>query len=364
MVETTPSTDDILVRTLYVTGPAAASLPNSTWERLIREAREANLLGTLEHRLREGGQLEAVPAGPRAHLLSGQIVASAQDGVVRREIREIHRALQGLDVKVVLLKGAAYLMAGLPCSKGRVFSDVDILVPKPRLPQVEAALMLAGYATTHHHPYDQRYYRRWRHELPPMQHLKRGTVLDVHHTIVASISGVRLDPAALFDAALPLEAPSGFWVLAPADMVLHSATHLFNNEDMTHALRDLIDIDVLLRHFGRNAGFWEKLVERAMELDLCRPLHYALRWTTRLFCTPIPDAIRDAQQLQAPPRVVSATMDALLRHALRPTALELSTRWARRALYVRGHWLKMPVHMLAWHLTVKAFRREKLPIQQ
>jgi hypothetical protein len=26
---------------------------------------------------------------------------------------------------------------------------------------------------------------------------------------------------------------------------------------------------------------------------------------------------------------------------------------------VRGHWLKMPMPLLAWHLTVKAFRRDE-----
>jgi len=28
-------------------------------------------------------------------------------------------------------------------------------------------------------------------------------------------------------------------------------------------------------------------------------------------------------------------------------------------LYLRGHWLKMPVPLLAWHLTVKSLRREQ-----
>src|SRR6476469_4270169 len=101
--------------------------------------------------------------------------------------------------------------------------------------------MLSCYATTHHDPYDQRYYRTWMHELPPMQHVKRGSVIDVHHTIVPPTSGTRLNAAALFDAATPLPEASPFLVLAPPDMVIHSATHLFNNEDMAHGLRDLTD---------------------------------------------------------------------------------------------------------------------------
>jgi len=58
---------------------------------------------------------------------------------------------------------------------------------------------------------------------------------------------------------------------------------------------------------------------------------------------------------------VSRVMDQLLEHALCPTGHRASTRWARRALYVRGHWLKMPMPMLAWHLTVKTLRRDEQP---
>jgi len=54
-------------------------------------------------------------------------------------------------------------------------------------------------------------------------------------------------------------------------------------------------------------------------------------------------------------------MDRLLAHALRPSARHAATRFARRMLFFRGHWLKMPVPMLAWHLTVKTFRREERP---
>ena len=37
--------------------------------------------------------------------------------------------------------------------------------------------MSCGWATTHHSPYDQRYYRTWMHELPPLRHAVRGSIL-------------------------------------------------------------------------------------------------------------------------------------------------------------------------------------------
>jgi hypothetical protein len=330
----------------------------TTWEDVIVRAREAKLLGSLAVRLAERGTLDRVPEAPRVHLSAAAVQAVAQLLAVRREVAEVKHALRRLAVPIVLLKGAAYVLGGLPASNGRFFSDVDILVPKCCLLEVESALMQSGFATTHHHPYDQRYFRQWIHELPPMQHVKRMTVLDVHHTIVPGVGRVRLDAAALFRSALALPGEQNLQILAPADMVLHSATHLFHNEDWTHALRDLVDLDALLRHFGTTPGFWRTLVPRAEELRLSRPLYYALRWTVMLFHTPVPPFVSRKVAQHAPVIPLAQLMDALIDAAVRPTMSKSATRWTRRALTIHGHWLKMRMPLLAWHLTVKAFRRE------
>ena len=340
--------------------PARLARDAAHWEALIRYAREADLLGTLASRVEACGGLLGVPPAPRAHLIAVGHRYRAQQAAARRELAEIARALQPLNARVVLLKGAAYLLAGLPPAHGRLFSDIDILVPKTRLPEVESALMLAGFATTHLDPYDQRYYRRWMHELPPMQHVKRLTLIDVHHTIVPETAGVALDASELFRTAVPIGDPHGFFMLSPVDMVVHSATHLFHNEELSHGLRDLVDIDALLDHFGRNErAFSPALVERARELDLQRPLYYALRFASGMLGTQVPKEMMARVARNGPVAPVGLLMDRLFAAALEPALARPATRWARRALYVRGHWLKMPVPLLAWHLTIKALRREE-----
>jgi len=349
----------MLVRALCSIDEFCRSSSLREWERVIREARAAKLLGTLEARVRDSGLFDAVPVGAQKHLIAGRHVAYAQGRLMQRELRAVGTALANIGAPVVLLKGAAYLASGLPCARGRIFNDLDILVPESALPRVEAALMLAGFATTHKHPYDQRYYRRWMHELPPMQHVRRGTTIDVHHTIVPRTSRIRLDAGKLFDDAIALQHPFGFNTLSPADMVLHSATHLFNNEDMTQSLRDLVDIDSLLRHFGTTATFWSMLDRRAAELDLWRPLFYALTWSPHLLDTPMPSDIAGSTRLHRPVWLLRPFMQHLLHHALQPGEAAAPTRWARKLLYLRGQWLKMPLPLLVWHLTVKSLRREE-----
>jgi len=170
---------------------------------------------------------------------------------------------------------------------------------------------------------------------------------------------VQSDADALLKSAVRLPRHPGISVLAPSDMVLHSATHLFHNEEFTHGLRDLVDIHELPRHFSSDPGFWSGLLSRAEELNLARPLYYAFVWSTRLLGTEIPREIIEHADRHAPSMPVRAVMDCLLAQAMQPTAREAPTRWSRRALYVRGHWLKMSFWLLTWHLAVKTFRRNE-----
>jgi len=332
----------------------------SSWELLIRQARSADLLARIAALLDDRTLLASVPEGPAAHLTAASTLARAQQEEVRREVAHIDHALRPLVTPIVLLKGAAYLLGGLPAALGRTFSDVDVLVPRERLAEVEAELMLAGWATTHHSEYDQRYYRTWMHELPPLQHIRRQTILDVHHAILPDTARLKPSSRKLLDAAEPLEEHPGLWILAPPDMVLHSMAHLFHNEELSHGLRDLSDLDLLLRHFGARPDFWEHVVERARELDLARPLYYGLHQAHTILGTPVPTATLETSRRNAPPWPLRSVMERLWSHALRSphrTTDRPMTSMALFALYVRAHWLRMPPGLLARHLAVKAITR-------
>lgn len=333
---------------------------SSSWELLIRQARSAGLLARIAAVLEQRDLLASVPPAPAAHLLAAHTLARAQQEEVRREVAHIADALRSLSVPLILLKGTAYLLAGLPASLGRTFSDVDVLVPKNRLAEVEAALMLAGWATTHHSDYDQRYYRRWMHELPPLQHIRRQTMLDVHHAILPDTARLKPPSHKLLEAAEPLEGHPGLATLSATDIVLHSMAHLFHNEEMSHGLRDLSDLDLLMRHFGDRPGFWEQLLGRSRELDLERPLYYGLHQARAVLGTPVPISTLQMSRRAAPRWPLRSVMDRLWSDALRSphrSCRRPTAGLALLALYVRAHWLRMPPGLLARHLVVKATTR-------
>jgi len=333
------------------------SLRPGQWDVLIRQARQADLLARLAAEAMQRGCWDVLPAQPRMHLASAHQLATRQHTELRHEVHEIERALRPVGLPVVLLKGAAYAMAGLRASRGRMVSDVDILVPRDRLADVESALMMAGWVSTNRDPYDQRYYRTWMHELPPLRHMRRGSVLDVHHAILPLTARFKPDTARLLQVTTPAGEHPGIRVLSRPDMVLHSAAHLFHEGELEMGLRGLVDLEALMGEFSQDPGFWDELLQRARALELEWPLFQAFRYTRMVLHTPVPaTATEPLRQRLGVAGWRLRLMDALYLRALRPDHASAADRWtplARWALYLRGHWLRMPPRLLAVHLLRK-----------
>ncbi|MGN6270723.1 MAG: nucleotidyltransferase domain-containing protein [Sphingomonas sp.] len=322
----------LLVRALR--NPASvAALDAAGWTALLAMARAEQLIGTLACRL------DGVPIPPAAERILTDARSSAieQRRAALWEAETARRALAGLDCPVVLLKGTAYAAAGLRAGEGRSIGDLDILVPRDRIAEVEAALLGAGWEWVKPDPYDDAYYRRWMHELPPLIHRERDRMIDVHHTILPLTARITPDADALVAHSVALD--SGLRVLLPADMICHAAAHLFADGDLAGGLRNLWDIHCLIGQFG-TAG----LAERARQHGLERAVARAARQAHALYGTEVPAGWR-----------AEYGADRLFRRRLlardgwgRPTR-----RLTRLGFYLRSHWLRMPPAMLARHLWTK-----------
>jgi hypothetical protein len=325
------------------------------WDLLLTTARRGRLLGRLAALLGDLGVLERIPEAAAEQLEAGLVIARHRQMLARWEVDRIQRAIG--EVPLILLKGAAYLLADLPPSRGRTFADIDILVRQEDLKETERRLTEAGWVSAKLDPYDQRYYREWMHELPPLRHPRRHIEVDVHHTILPRTSRLRPDPGALWRESAALGS-TGLGVLSPADMALHAVTHLFYDSELKGNLRDLVDVDDLLRHSAKSPGFWEELCRRAKTHELLRPLFWALRYGSKCLGTPVPDSIRTTVAESAPGTPVVTLMDRLVALSLfpwQPDTAPRSVGIARWLLFVRSHWLKMPPWLLARHLFHKAF---------
>ena len=337
------------------------ALPEADWDLLIRVARRVRLLGRLEAELNRTGLMSEIPARAATQLKAARNVIRHRGTLVAWEVNRILWALKGVDAPIILLKGAAYVLADLPPARGRIFADVDLLVPERRIQEIEEKLVSRGWMKLTIEPYDDRYYRVWMHEIPPLRHRERGTEIDLHHRILPRTSRLKSDPAPLFDAMRPLEG-GRLHVLASADMVLHSLVHLLLECDPREGLRlrDLLDVHLLLEHFGREQGFWDGLAPRARQLGLERPLFYGLRFARKFFDTQIPESVLSTVDEAKPRRLVRWLMDRLVTLAILPGHPDYRSpkaALARSLLYLRAHWMRMPPLLLARHLAYKGYLR-------
>jgi hypothetical protein len=329
----------------------------SDWDAVIPQARNTGVLAALGKLLETQELIQDVPAEVRRHLDSVVCVHNKQVEGLTYEIKCLSQAMNDAGEKLILLKGAAYIVANLPPAAGRLISDFDLLVPEAQLAKVELTLQKHGWGSGGKDPYNELYYRKWMHEIPPIIHEERDSVLDVHHTILPPTADEKLDVSKLFEELQ--EVKPGIFVLSPVNMVLHSATHLFHEGQFTHGLRDLLDLDRLLQHFSTlDTLFWQQLINQAQTMRMANSLYYALRYTNMFLSTPIPAFVNESLEKNRNHFPRSAIMDFLFVRGFLPDHRSCALPFkglAHYCLYIRSHYLRMPLYLLLPHLTRKAW---------
>lgn len=333
------------------------SMEMAAWDAVVPQARNTGLLASLYSVLEIDDLLQYVPKEVLRHLESALWVHRKQREDLEYELKWLHRVTSEVGEQLILLKGAAYILGGLPAGVGRLVSDIDLLVPESRLGKMESALRDYGWESLEDDAYNDRYYRQWMHEIPPLFHRDRESVLDVHHTILPPTADEKCPPEKLFENLWEIK--PGLFVLSPLDMVLHSATHLFHEGEFYQGLRDLWDLDRLLRFFAAgDEDFWSKLKSRATEMNMRTSIGHALRYCSLFFETPIPHALCSGFEASRSKSAKTRVMDFLFIRVLLPDHSSCSlpmAAFARFVVYVRSHYLRMPLYLLIPHLVRKAW---------
>lgn len=324
------------------------------WAKLILIFRESKLLASFYHSSVNQGCFEQYPEYARKHLYASSIHALRQRSQVLFECEALSDLLNTVEVKPTFLKGANYILRDSINSHGRIVSDIDILVNKADLNKVETKLKSSLWQSEKLSDYDDKYYRAWAHEIPPLFHLLRDTVLDVHHNLYLPVSG-RSPKVELFLTNNTI-CENGCYVLGPAESVLHSIIHLFMNEDFTNAFRDLFDLHLLINEY-ESKEFWQQLRSLAQETEFEKELYYCLALLIKIYGVekqPIFEVLADKYDSKSN-RVF---IDVILFNAITPQHSLLDTfitKFSRALIFFKGHWLKMPFDILVTHLAIKSY---------
>lgn len=335
----------------------------SDWDRVIRLAHRHRLLARLAASLERAGLMTAVPAQARNHLTAARHLSAARTRAMLWAIEWLPRTLNDPEYPLVLLKGAAYLGQELAIADGRLPSDLDILVPYARLLEIRFLLRAGGWCEPRLDEHDRRFYIEWSHELPPLTHPAHAIELDVHHNILPPRGGKSLDAKLLFENLGPSRWPH-WQVLSPVDQLLHSAAHLFYDSEPRDRVRDLVDMDGLMRHFGADPKFWHELPQRASALGLMEPLTLACHFTHSWLDTPIPERLSLTLKGEGPGAVRLRWLLPLMERVLLPTEPDDEDSIAKKAaltiVLARYHSHRMPLRLLVPHLWHKMRARNSV----
>jgi hypothetical protein len=329
------------------------------WNELLVQARASNLLGRLSY-IFERHNID-IPCRIKNHLKSALVISNKQKMQTLFELREILRATDKIKDNIVILKGAAYCALNLPCSEGRTFSDIDIMVAKDVIRSVEVSLLLKGWVKTVQDDYDQQYYRQWMHEIPPLRHSQRDTVIDVHHNILPLTNRSAPDAKQFKLRESQLENIGSCLVLDELDMLIHCCVHLFAESEFNNSLRDLSDIYMMLQDIlEKDPEGLTRLLDRADELGLGAYVRLAIHNNHKVFCLPISATVE--KRISSNETFSHGIVNWCFQQLFVPnhsSCRTMSTSIAEFLLYVRGHQLRMPLRLLLPHLIRKATRNIK-----
>lgn len=231
-----------------------AGLPTeiSDWEGFVRVASAELLLPALAGKIPDvDGFLSAVLELNRERNLR-----------LLDDAREIAAVFNAIDIEPVLLKGAAYLVAGIYDDMGaRYVCDLDLLVPAASLDEAADALIARGYV-----PDSTDAMARFRHHYPQLQKPGESSPVELHHSIGAGVSRRILSGEEMVRDSQAMEW-RGVRVRVPSPE--HLATHLIVHSQVHHAysekiwppLRALYDLSKLSSFFG-NLLDWEAVRAR------------------------------------------------------------------------------------------------------
>lgn len=327
---------------LLVNPEVCAGLNSVEWNTILPMAQRTQVIGQWGRQALRCGLDADLPSAVQHRVDLAILTSQRRADAVQWELQGIRRAVPK-EIPLVVLKGAAHVLANDDCGQGRIFSDIDIMVPRDHLDAAESALVACGWQPGATSAYDARYYREWMHELPPMMHVRRRTVLDLHHSILPVISPYRLDPQLLFEVAKPVW--DGVFVLDALDRIVHCAVHLVVEGDVEKILRGAYDLHMLLKQHVEGTGGQTRLLSRAVDLGVMPLVKHALSAAEILF------------NAQSQASAIGTT--ALARHlvvAARANAdasihMPLLTRLV---IVIAAHRAKMPLSVLLPHLLRKS----------
>lgn len=222
------------------------------WQAVLKIGQQYNLLPILN---------AALPHDQLSSDISQQLKQASRQQRIRNMVMTqafvaIQNGFNSAEIRAMPLKGIVLANTVYPSPTLRFFDDIDILIEPDRADDALAILHKLGYRT---HPRAEK--PDW-HHLPPQEHTKTGTTIELHTDLIRRYTKGRWTIAAIWERAQQGSlAGVTCWHLDPIDALvytaLHARHHLFEKATFlldTVLLTQQVDDVTSLQTRAREAG--------------------------------------------------------------------------------------------------------------
>lgn len=251
-----------LLRCLRGDASAIPLDPAWSWPAFIRAASEESLLPAVYSLFQHLGLLQQTPADIGDFFYAARELNRERNRRISDRIEVVASALNRVGVQPLLLKGSAYLLAGVYADGAdRFLVDIDFLVPKQDIPVALDVLAALGYSFERVHPIDH----ATNHTYAVLSRSDSMTI-DLHQTVGLGASSDVLPSAEIFarSEVFPL-GDAIVRIPSPADLlthhILHSQVHELYRDRIWTPLRSLYDLALLERRFESRID-WRPIIAR------------------------------------------------------------------------------------------------------
>lgn len=232
---------------------------------------------------------------------------AARNSLLYDELRRVLNVFRQENIEVIALKGAALAETVYPHKALRPMADIDLLVRKEKLGEVETRLLDLGYVLErplNKEWFQQHYYhlvfaKQHSIKIEIHWHIGRGRLLKV------SVEGFW--ERAQMTTIAGVEALT----LAPEDLLLHLCQHAWKH-NWTGGVRPLCDIAESTKFFTNKID-WRKVAAASSEWQIAPYVYLGLRLARDMLEAAVPEScLKELEPVNFNPVIINWTKERLL----------------------------------------------------
>jgi Uncharacterised nucleotidyltransferase len=256
------------------------------WNYLTATACAHGVAPLIYHNLHRSGATPLLPPRATETLRNSYYGNAARNSFLYGELRNVLNAFRDKQIEVIVLKGAALAETVYPNRALRPMSDIDLLVKKEKLAEVEATLLDMGYVLEDRAKGKEFYQERHYHWVFSK---KPDIDIEIHWHVKRPTGAFEIDIRGLWKSAQAIKVVGvEALILSPEALLLYLCQHFWKH-NLNGGIRPFIDIAETGRFYQSKIN-WREVARLSAQWQMNPCAYLELSLARELLDAPIPES--------------------------------------------------------------------------